>query len=150
MKTTVRIAALAVAALTPLAASAQTCKPVNGHFEATVLPAAQCDAAPPLICTSGRVWGGIQGTYEFTMSAAAPAELLGGAPGSLFFGGQSAIALKDGTAVGGTDTGTIDLFVHGGFASLISFHTGAGGQIRLRGQLEGNVTRGDYVGTLCR
>lgn len=147
----VRIAALAVAALAPLAATAQSCKPVTGHFEASVLPPAQCNAAPGLICTSGRVWGGIQGTYQFTMTGAAPAELLGGSPGVLFFGGKSTIALKDGTTVVGTDSGAIDVFAsHDGFASLITFDTGATGQIRLRGLSDGATTRGDYVGTFCR
>ena len=40
------------------------CKPVVGSFEAKVQPPEGC--AGPL-CTAGRVWGGIQGNYAFTM-----------------------------------------------------------------------------------
>ncbi len=147
------VAALALVLLAaPLAASADpACKPVTGRFEAQVLAPEQCEVAPPLICTAGRVWGGIQGTYEFVMTGALPADALGlgGIPGALFFAGQSTVTLDAASLVEGTDSGTIDLG-QGGFASLISFHTGASGQIRLRGQLEAGVTRGDYVGQLCR
>ena len=47
------------------------CKPLVGHFEAQVVPPGQghCPATAPF-CTAGRVWGGIQGSYQFVMSAA--------------------------------------------------------------------------------
>ena len=48
------------------------CKPVVGSFEAhSVTPAEGC-GSPVGLCTAGRVWGGIQGTYAFTMTSALP------------------------------------------------------------------------------
>jgi hypothetical protein len=131
------------------------CKPVVGSFEAHVQPPDGC--AGPL-CTAGRVWGGIQGTYAFTMHNLTPngePEV----PTIQFFTGHSVVTLKGGDQVFGTDTGTIDLPPgHGGFASLITFtggtgaRAGASGQIRLRGEFDpvAGTTSGDYLGTLCR
>lgn len=110
-----------------------------------------------LLCTSCRVWGGIQGSYFFTMASLVPTVALApptaSIPSIFFFTGNSAVALKDGTHASGIDTGTIDLpFVpggQGGFASLITFSGAVTGQIRLRGELRGNSTSGDYIGTLC-
>jgi len=68
------------------------------------------------------VWGGIQGSYQFVMSAASPAAPLGGTPTVVFFTGTSAVALNGGALVSGTDTGNLDLPPGlGGFASLITF-----------------------------
>jgi hypothetical protein len=127
------------------------CKPVTGHFEAQVVPPPDC---PAPFCTAGRVWGGIQGDYSFAMTTIQPS---GAVPSIMFFTGQSAIALKNGDVLNGTDTGTLDLGPAGGFASLITFTGGTGdfagatGQIKLRGQLDqaAGTTAGDYVGTLC-
>jgi hypothetical protein len=48
------------------------CKPVVGSFEAHLaMPAEGCQS-PVGLCTAGRVWGGIQGTYAFTMTTALP------------------------------------------------------------------------------
>jgi hypothetical protein len=139
---------------TSAANAAQQCKPVVGSFEATVQPAEGC--AGPL-CTAGRVWGGIQGNYRFTMNKIVPngePEV----PTILFFTGHSIIALKSGDQLFGTDTGTIDLPPgQGGFASLITFTGGTGamsnatGQIRLRGEFNAaeGTTRGDYLGEVC-
>ena len=135
-------------------ASAQQCKPVNGSFLATIQPANTC---PGPLCTAGRVWGGIQGEYHFTMDKLIPngePEV----PTIFFFTGHSVIALQDGDQLFGTDTGTLDLPPgQGGFASLITFTggtgamTGATGQIRLRGKLDpvAGTTSGGYVGTVC-
>ena len=121
----------------------QGCKPVVGHFEASVVP---CPPGPSPICTAGRVWGGIQGTYDFVMTTI------------FFFTGRSTILLKSGDVLFGTDTGSIDLPPgQGGFASLITFDGGTGGtsgatgQIRLRGEFSATegTTIGDYLGTLC-
>src|SRR5512142_611997 len=76
----------------------QQCKPVVGSFEATIT-AENC-ASPVGLCTSGKVWGGIQGTYFFTMASAVPSSALA-PPGSpvptvLFFTGNSTVSLKDG------------------------------------------------------
>jgi len=109
-------------------------------------------AAP--LCTAGRVWGGIQGSYQFVMTAASPAAPLGGTPTVVFFTGTSAVALNGGAQVSGLglDTGSLDLPPGlGGFASLITFGGGASGQIRLRGEFNAadGTTTGDYLGTIC-
>lgn len=125
------------------------CKPVVGGFEARVVPAGtgHCPATAPF-CTAGRVWGGIQGTYQFVMSGSESSTLLGGLPTIFFFAGRSTVTLKSGEVVLGTDTGSID-FALGGFASLITFD--GGGQARLRGDFDASqgTTSGDYLGTLC-
>jgi hypothetical protein len=137
-----------------MANAAQQCKPVVGSFEATVQPASTC--AGPL-CTAGRVWGGIQGNYQFTMNKIIPnGEPV--VPTIFFFTGHSIVFLKSGDQLFGTDTGTIDLPPgKGGFASLITFTGGTGamlnatGQIRLRGEFDPaeGTTSGDYLGTVC-
>ena len=147
MKILVVLSALSVVLASPAFAD-QKCKPVVGHFEAVVVPPPACPAA---FCTAGRVWGGIQGTYTFTMTTIVPS---GAVPTIFFFTGQSLITMKRDDVLHGTDTGTLDLGPNAGFASLITFTggtgamTGATGQIRLRGEL-GAGTSGDYVGTLC-
>jgi hypothetical protein len=128
----------------------QSCKPVTGHFEASVVPpgapfpdgSGTCPSA--ILCTAGRVWGGIQGHYRFVMTSLQPT---GAVPSIFFFTGNSTVTLDDGSIISGTDTGTIDLGPFGGFASLITF--GTAGQIRLRGELANGTTSGDYTGTLC-
>lgn len=136
------------------------CKPIVGHFEALVVPPGQghCPSEPSAFCTAGRVWGGIQGNYQFVMTRAIPSVTIGGVPTILFFTGRSTIFLKSGEQLLGVDTGSIDLPPgQGGFASLITFDGGTGsmdgatGQIRLRGEFnpaEG-TTSGDYLGSLC-
>ena len=141
-----------VALVVPVAA--QQCKPLVGSFEAAVQSANTC---PGPFCTAGNVWGGIQGSYHFTMDKIIPngeTEV----PTISFFTGHSIIALKSGDQLFGTDTGTLDLPPgHGGFASLITFTGGTGamanatGQIRLRGEFDAaaGITSGDYIGTVC-
>lgn len=145
----------------PLCAD-QACKPVTGHFLASVVPpgTAFCPPGPTQLCTAGRVWGGIDGKYQFVMIGQFPAGALGGTPSVLFFTGHSDISLQSDDHVFGTDTGAIDLPMiggAGGFASLITFNGGTGamstakGQIRLRGDFDpvAGTTSGDYTGTLC-
>jgi len=124
----------------------QTCKPVEGHFEAVIVPPGVgfCPPADGTLCTAGRVWGGIQGNYQFIATSIVPS---GAVPSIFFFTGRSTIFLKSGDQLLGTDTGSIDLAA-GGFASLITFDSG-GGQIRLRGELTAQGTAGDYLGSLC-
>jgi len=134
---------------------AQRCKPLVGSFEAEIQPA---DTCPGPLCTAGHVWGGIHGSYRFTMDKIIPngePEV----PTISFFTGHSIITLKGGDLLFGTDTGTIDLPPgQGGFASLITFTGGTGamenatGQIRLRGEFDpvAGTTSGDYIGTVCR
>jgi hypothetical protein len=143
-----------------VAMGAPKCKSVVGHFEANLVPPGQghCPADPMAFCTAGRVWGGIQGNYQFVMTAAVPSVSFGGVPTILFFTGKSTIFLKHDDQLLGTDTGSIDLPPgQGGFASLITFDGGTGGmsgatgQIRLRGEFDAAeaTTSGDYLGTLC-
>lgn len=138
----------------------QSCKLAVGNFEAFVVPPGQghCPSIPDVFCTTGRVWGGIQGSYQFVMTNATPSVLTGGVPTIVFFTGKSTIFLKSGDQLLGTDTGSIDLPPgQGGFASLITFDggtgnmTGATGQIRLRGEFNAaeGTTSGDYIGTVC-
>jgi hypothetical protein len=159
MQQSVRNTLALFAALLPfgtiLPGAAQQCKPVVGSFEAEVQPANTC---PGPFCTAGRVWGGIQGNYHFTMDKIIPngePEV----PTISFFTGHSVITLKSGDQVFGTDTGTLDLPPgHGGFASLITFTSGTGamanatGQIRLRGEFDATsgTTSGDYIGVVCK
>lgn len=151
---------LLLAASVAPALGAPTCKPVVGHFEALVVPPGQghCPSDPGAFCTAGRVWGGIQGNYQFVITGAIPAATVGGVPTVLFFTGRSTIFLKSGDQLLGADTGSIDLPPGlGGFASLITFDGGTGntagatGQIRLRGEFNAaeGTTNGDYIGTLC-
>ena len=142
------------AAFIPAAYAQDGCKPVNGRFEASVVPpgAGHCPNIPGLLCTAGRVWGGIQGQYQFVVSGAVPAVTIGGIPTALFFAGQSTIQLENGATVVGTDSGTLDLPPgQGGFASLITFDVGGVGQIRLRGHFDpaAGTTAGDYLGVFC-
>ncbi|HEU5162946.1 MAG TPA: hypothetical protein VFV54_07365 [Thermoanaerobaculia bacterium] len=147
---------LAVSFAAPAAAA---CKPVVGLFEASVVPpgTGHCPPFPNAFCTAGRVWGGIQGTYQFVMTGAIPASQVTAVPlppgieNVLFFTGRSAVALLDGSTVEGSDTGSLDLPPGaGGFASLITWDA-KGGQIRLRGEFNpaAGTTSGEYIGTLC-
>jgi hypothetical protein len=153
--------AASILLITTPAFAAQSCKPVVGHFEAALVPPGQghCPADRNAFCTAGRVWGGIQGTYQFVMTGQHPSILLGGVPTILFFTGKSTVFLKSGDQLVGTDTGSIDLPPgQGGFASLITFDGGTGamsgatGQIRLRGEFSAaeGTTSGDYIGELCK
>jgi hypothetical protein len=151
---------LLVIGCVPTAFATQSCKPVVGSFEASVVPPGQghCPPNPDAFCTAGRVWGGIQGNYQFIMTGAIPAGTIGGTSTVLFFTGQSRIFLKQGDELSGTDTGSLDLPPgQGGFASLITFGGGTGtmvnatGQIRLRGEFSATqgTTSGDYIGSVC-
>ena len=137
----------------------QSCKPVVGSFEAVLVPPGEGHCPPDAtFCTAGRVWGGLQGNYQFVMTGAIPSSVVGGVPTILFFAGKSTVFVKSGGRLLGTDTGSIDLPPgQGGFASLITFDGGTGnmagatGQIRLRGEFDAaaGTTSGDYLGTLC-
>lgn len=51
----------------PIASADQACRPVVGHFEASIVPPGveHCPNDPQAFCTAGRVWGGIQGQYQY-------------------------------------------------------------------------------------
>src|SRR4051794_13433087 len=109
MRTLTSLATLVVFSALPLIAD-QTCKPVDGHFEASLVFPGQsfCPPTAPL-CTSGRVWGGIQGNYQFVMTQLFPSAAIGGVPTVFFFTGRSTVLLKSDAQMFGTDTGSIDL-----------------------------------------
>jgi hypothetical protein len=94
--------AIAVVSLTaaymPAALAQNGCKPVTGRFEAQVVIPGQghCPNVAGLLCTAGRVWGGVQGDYQFVVSGVVPAASIGGIPTALFFAGQSTILLESG------------------------------------------------------
>lgn len=148
-----RLALICMAAALPVspAAADETCRPVNGHFEASIVPPPDCQAP---LCTAGRVWGGLQAMYSFQVTSMQPTDP--STPTIFFFTGKSTVNVRGGSQVFGTDTGSIDLAA-GGFASLITFtagtgsHTGATGQIKLRGTFDpaAGTTSGDYTGVLC-
>jgi hypothetical protein len=148
---TAAVLTILLCAAPSIASADQECKPIIGHFEAHVVPPPDCAAA---FCTAGRVWGGLQGTYQFTMTTLQPS---GAVPSVMFFTGDSVVTTKSGDLVFGTDTGSIDFGPNAGFASLITFNGGTGemqnatGQIRLRGELDAveGTTSGDYIGTIC-
>ena len=153
-------AVLLAFACVPVAFAAPSCRPANGQFEAALVPPGQghCPPDPSAFCTAGRVWGGIQGNYQFVMTGLTPSAAIGGVPTIVFFTGASDIALDGGAHVFGTDTGSLDLPPgQGGFASLITFSggteamAGASGQIRLRGQFDpvAATTNGEYAGKIC-
>jgi hypothetical protein len=98
------------AALGAGAAAAPACKPVVGSFQAAAVAPGQghCPAAAPF-CTAGRVWGGLRGSYQFTMSGLTPSAPLGGVPTIVFFAGNSKVFLDGGSdEVFGVDTGSLD------------------------------------------
>jgi hypothetical protein len=128
-------AALFVSLVTPASIidARQECKPIVGHFKASVVPPADCSVARPLVCTAGRVWGGLQADYAFTMrSVVHPADF--SMPSINFFTGRSAITVKKGETLEALDAGTID-FQAGGFASLITITSGTGSYAGATGQL---------------
>jgi hypothetical protein len=136
------------------------CKPVVGHFRAVVVPPgeAHCPPDPNAFCTAGRIWGGLQGDYQFVMTGLMPSAAIGGVPTISFFAGKSTVFLKSGDQLFGADTGSFDLPPgQGGLASLITFSGGTGkmsaaaGQLKLRGELDAveGTTSGDYIGKLC-
>jgi hypothetical protein len=149
------LGAVLIAAVPAAWSANDGCRPVTGHFEATVVApgTGHCPPVPGILCTAGRVWGGIQGNYQFVMGGAMPAAAIGGIPTALFYTGTSVVSLQDGSTAVGTDSGAIDLPPGQlGFASLISFGPGgSGGQIRLVGELDpaAGTTAGDYVGRFC-
>lgn len=148
-------AAAALGAPATRAAADATCRPVLGHFSS--VPAADCQS-PVGFCTAGRLIGGIQGRYGFTMWSLAPA----GAPnppGVQFYTGRSEIRLDRGGAVFAADAGAIDLDPSGSgrMSALLTVIGGADGRegargwLQLRGSLDpasGGVT-GEYVGEIC-
>lgn len=152
MKTTRVVLALSLLFALPLGAD-DNCKPVTGHFEAFAsFPGQPGCPADAVLCTSGRVWGGINGRYQFVMTGLMPSAAIGGTPTVMFFTGKSTVSLQSGEQVFGTDTGSIDLPPGlGGFASLITFTAGKSGQIRLRGEFDpsAGTTAGDYNGRIC-
>src|SRR5258708_32207678 len=89
-KISVLLALFVVIAAVPLLAD-QVCKPVSGHFEASVVPPGEghCPPVAGTLCTAGRVWGGIQGNYQRGATGFFPSAATGGVPSGPFLTGNS-------------------------------------------------------------
>lgn len=121
------------------------CKSVNGHLEETqVTPL-------PGLTTTGRLIGGLQGRYDFTLTGGT------GLPtGVILFTGESVITTKSG-ALHLTEAGALDGASPGNFADLQTIvagtgaFTGASGQIFLTGNFDLATGSGvsDYRGVVC-
>ncbi len=145
-------AALAALLAAPAARADADCRPVYGHFSSG--PAPTCDS-PVGFCTAGRLIGGIQASYSFSMTTEQPAPPPN-PPGVVFYTGQSTVTLDRGGAILLSDAGAIS-FTLGKMAALLTVTGGTGaaagatGYLQLHGSLDlatGTVT-GDYVGEIC-
>ncbi len=152
------VAALVFAVATPTPAAAGACKPLHGHFTSVQVPPPAC-TSPVAFCTAGQLWGGLQGTYAFTMETAIPSPAPT-TPGATFYTGTSVVSLDDGGTVIGTDNGVVDLNPFGThrMVSLITFTSGAGGYegatgyLQLRGEMDlvAGTVSGEFFGEVCR
>src|SRR5512140_1941402 len=90
--------AVLLAATGKPASADQNCTPLTGHFEAALVPPGEghCPADPTAFCTAGRVWGGLQGNYQFVMTGMIPSASIGGVPTIMFFTGHSTVFVKEG------------------------------------------------------
>src|SRR5260221_10476398 len=86
--------AFAVAAgCIPTANAQDGCKPVNGRFEARVVPpgAGHCPNIARLLCTAGPVWGGVQCPYQFYLGGVVPAPTIVVKTPAVFMPGRTSI-----------------------------------------------------------
>lgn len=131
------------------------CSYVWGLFSS--VPATDC-TSPVGICTDGRLYGWLNGDYDFVMAQmVAPND--DSVPTVTFFTGSSLITTKHGMLVG-TDTGALDLnpIGDGAFSTLLTItdgtdhYEGASGHLQIRGNLDftTGAARGDYTGRICR
>ena len=150
LTTLVTLAALSLSWQTATA-PARNCSSVKGKFVGRLVKAAPCP--PGGLCIDGNLSGGLKGKYAFHVTKQ-PVPAGEPAPQTInFFVGASTVTLKNGATLTGIDTGTIDMPPGlGGFASLITWTSGATGQIRLRGVMNpaAETTSGEYEGTVCR
>jgi len=126
------------------------CKPVNGHFCSQVV---DCTSPGALLCTEGRLIGGIQGDYEATITSFIPS---GDPtiPAVQFYIGKSVTHTKNGDLYA-TDAGAFD-FSNGDFAALLTITGGTGcfegasGHLYVFGNSDfaTGITTGDYKGEI--
>jgi hypothetical protein len=95
-------------------------KNFNGHFQSEVVP---CTPPGPPLCSEGRLWGGIQGSYEATITSFIPSAPA--LPWIQFYIGESIIQMGDGGSLSATDTGTFDT-MNGYLAALVTITGGTG------------------------
>jgi len=128
------------------------CKSVNGHFSSHVV---ECTSPDGLLCTEGTLIGGIQGSYEATITSFIPSDPT--IPWVQFYVGESIIQKKDGDSLFATDTGTFDT-MNGYLAALLTITGGTGGfegasgylYVFGKSDLATGVVEGDYKGEICR
>ena len=127
-----------------------TAKPVNGHFRSQVVP---CTPPGPPLCSEGSLWGGIQGSYEATITSFIPSAPT--LPWVQFYIGESIIQTKHGGSLSATDTGTFDT-MNGYLAALLTITGGTGdfdgasGYLYIFGKanLVTGIVEGDFKGEI--
>ncbi|HSN89783.1 MAG TPA: hypothetical protein VLS93_01025 [Anaeromyxobacteraceae bacterium] len=134
---------------------AGSCRPVNGFFSS--MPAPDGCTSPVGFCTAGELIGGIQGSYAFTMTAAAPGDPA--TPGVTAYAGRSVISPKQGGTLLAVDNGIVDLnpFGTSRMVALLTLTGGAGGAegasgwLQLRGAMDlgTGAVMGDFTGEVC-
>ncbi len=133
------------------------CTPVNGHIDAVVVPKESC-ASPFGLCTRGRMIGGIQGDFNFTVTSFAPSPDPN-IPLVALYTGKIVIETRDGDVLFGAEAGgfNIDPQGDGEFSDLLTIIGGTGnlknasGHIAVSGtvNLATGIGSSDYNGKLC-
>jgi hypothetical protein len=129
------------------ASKGDACKPVSGHLVENDVPGTGLQ-------TAGRVWGGIQAAYEFTLAGATPT---GDPtiPSLVHFVGHTVLHTKTGD-IRVTDAGALDTAGAGNYADLMTVTggtrawAGASGQMQLVGFFANGHGEADYRGQVCR
>jgi hypothetical protein len=128
------------------------CRSIEGSFESTIVRGESCKSVH---CTEGRLSGGVDGAYAFTMNA-----IDDGDPGTAdvrVFRGRTVVTIGSDELIG-VDAGLIELPPgSGNVVSLVTWKGGTGafaraaGQIRVSGVIApgANTVKGSYAGSLC-
>ena len=140
-------AVIALTSVSREAMAAVNCLPVNGHLKEQQVPC-------PSLCTTGRMNGGIQGTYNFTLTSLSPVDPA--IPTVVHFSGLTTITTQDGD-LNIIDAGGFDTASPGNFANLMTIVggtgalTGASGHLFLFGDFDPAMGTGasDYRGEVC-
>lgn len=134
------------------------CTPVNGHIDAVVVPKEFC-GSPFGLCTRGKMIGGVQGEFNFTVTSFTPSPDQS-IPYVALYTGRIVIDTMDGDVLFGTEAGgfNTDPVDDGEFGELLTITGGTGnlknasGHIAVYGtvNLATGVGSSDYKGELCR
>jgi len=123
------------------------CLPVNGHLKEQQVPC-------PSLCTTGRMNGGIRGTYNFALTTLLPVDPA--IPTVVHFSGTTTITTREGD-LNLIDAGGFDTASPGHFANLLTIVggtgglSGASGHLFLFGNFDPATETGasDYRGEVC-